>query len=136
MNIKQIKNTLKKFQAENRRKFRNTQAEFKKAVFYIKKRSVSYYPRWITLISFFSLSFFFFVKLWHSHFSHTCVGDDCDKPELSSSEQFMTVLRRFKSWVSFDMQMLSMIKYWAWISLPLVLSMSYMSIHVRCAADS
>ena len=32
MNIEQIKNTLREFQAENRQKFKNTQAEFKKAV--------------------------------------------------------------------------------------------------------
>ena len=38
MNIKQIKNTLREFQAENRQKFKNTQAEFKKAVSYIKKK--------------------------------------------------------------------------------------------------
>ena len=37
MNIKQIKNTLREFQAENGRKFEITQAEFKKAVSYIKK---------------------------------------------------------------------------------------------------
>ena len=37
MNIEQIKNTLREFQAENRQKFKNTQAEFKKAVSYIKK---------------------------------------------------------------------------------------------------
>ena len=35
--IKKIKNTLREFQAENRQKFENTQAEFKKAVSYIKK---------------------------------------------------------------------------------------------------
>ena len=38
MNIEQIKNTLREFQAENRQKFKNTQAEFKKAVSYIKKK--------------------------------------------------------------------------------------------------
>ena len=32
MNIEQIKNTLGEFQAENRQKFKNTQAEFKKDV--------------------------------------------------------------------------------------------------------
>ena len=37
MNIEQIKNTLREFQAENRQKFKNTQADFKKAVSYIKK---------------------------------------------------------------------------------------------------
>ena len=37
MNIEQIKNTLREFQAENRRKFKNTQAEFKKVVSYKKK---------------------------------------------------------------------------------------------------
>ena len=37
MNIERIKNTLREFQAENRRKFKNTQAELKKAVSYIKK---------------------------------------------------------------------------------------------------
>ena len=41
MNIEQIKNTLREFQAENRRKFKNTQAEFKKAVSYIKKKVYS-----------------------------------------------------------------------------------------------
>ena len=40
MNIEQIKNILREFQAENRRKFKNTQAEFKKAVSYIKKSVV------------------------------------------------------------------------------------------------
>ena len=40
MNIEQIKNTLREFQAENRQKFKNIQAEFKKAVSYIKKKSV------------------------------------------------------------------------------------------------
>ena len=39
MNIEQIKNTLREFQAENRQKFKNTQAELKKAVSY-KKKSV------------------------------------------------------------------------------------------------
>ena len=39
MNIQQIKNTLREIQAENRRKFKSTQAEFKKAVSY-KKKSV------------------------------------------------------------------------------------------------
>ena len=37
MNIEQIKNILREIQAENRRKFKNTQAELKKAVSYIKK---------------------------------------------------------------------------------------------------
>ena len=37
MNIEQIKNILREFQAENRQKFKNTQAEFKKAVSYKKK---------------------------------------------------------------------------------------------------
>ena len=37
MNIKQIKNTLREFQAENRQKIKNTKAEFKKAVSYEKK---------------------------------------------------------------------------------------------------
>ena len=37
MNIEQIKNTLREFQAENRQKFKNTQAEFKKVVSYKKK---------------------------------------------------------------------------------------------------
>ena len=40
MNIEQIKNTLREFQAENRQKFKNTQAEFKKAVSYIKKKCI------------------------------------------------------------------------------------------------
>ena len=40
MNIEQIKNTLREFQAENIRKFKNTQAEFKKTVSYKKKESV------------------------------------------------------------------------------------------------
>ena len=38
MNIEQIKNTLREFQAENRWKIKNTQAELKKAVSYIKKK--------------------------------------------------------------------------------------------------
>ena len=38
MNIEQIKNTFREFQAENRQKFKNTQAEFKKAVSYEKKK--------------------------------------------------------------------------------------------------
>ena len=38
MNIKQIKNTLREFQAKNRQKFKNTQAEFKKAVSFIKQK--------------------------------------------------------------------------------------------------
>ena len=38
MNIEQIKNTLRELQAENRPKSKNTQAEFKKAVSYIKKK--------------------------------------------------------------------------------------------------
>ena len=37
MNIEQIKNTLREFQAENRQKFKNTHGEFKKAVSYKKK---------------------------------------------------------------------------------------------------
>ena len=37
MNIEQIRNTLREFQAENRQKFKNTQADFNKAVSYIKK---------------------------------------------------------------------------------------------------
>ena len=41
MNIKQIKNILREFQAENRWKFKNAQAEFKKAVSYIKKKCIS-----------------------------------------------------------------------------------------------
>ena len=43
MNIEQIKNTLREFQAENRQKFKNTQAEFKKAVSYKKKKCSSYF---------------------------------------------------------------------------------------------
>ena len=43
MNIEQIKNTLREFQAENRQKFKNTQAEFKKAVSYIKKKVYLYF---------------------------------------------------------------------------------------------
>ena len=38
MNIEEVKNNLREFQAENGRKFKNTQAEFKKAVSYIKKK--------------------------------------------------------------------------------------------------
>ena len=37
INIEEIKNTLREFQAENGRKFKNTQAEFKKVVSYKKK---------------------------------------------------------------------------------------------------
>ena len=37
INIEEIKNTLREFQAENSRKFKNTQAEFKKDVSYKKK---------------------------------------------------------------------------------------------------
>ena len=44
MNIEQIKNTLREFQAENRRKFKNTQAELKKAVSYIKKKVYATWP--------------------------------------------------------------------------------------------
>ena len=39
MTIKEIKNNLREFQAQNSRKFKNTQAEFKKVVSY-KKKSV------------------------------------------------------------------------------------------------
>ena len=39
VNIKEIKNTLREFQAENGRKIKNTQADFKKVVSY-KKKSV------------------------------------------------------------------------------------------------
>ena len=35
LNIEEIKNTLREFQAKNGPKFKNTQAEFKKAVSYI-----------------------------------------------------------------------------------------------------
>ena len=38
VNIEKIKNTLREFQAENGRKFKNTQAELIKAVSYIKKK--------------------------------------------------------------------------------------------------
>ena len=38
MNIEEIKNTLREFQAQNGRKFKNTQAEFKKVVSYKKKK--------------------------------------------------------------------------------------------------
>ena len=38
INIEEIKNTLREFQAENGQKFKNTQAEFKKVVSYIKKK--------------------------------------------------------------------------------------------------
>ena len=41
MNIDEIKNILREFQAQNGQKFKNTQAEFKKVVSY-KKKSVSY----------------------------------------------------------------------------------------------
>ena len=44
MNIEQIKNTLREFQAENRRKFKNTQAKFKKAVSYKKKVYLQNWP--------------------------------------------------------------------------------------------
>ena len=37
INIEEIKNTLREFQAENGRKFKNTQAELKKVVSYKKK---------------------------------------------------------------------------------------------------
>ena len=37
MNIEKIKNTLREFQAQNSRKFKNTQAELKKVVSYKKK---------------------------------------------------------------------------------------------------
>ena len=37
MNIEKIKNTLREFQAQNGRKFKNTQAEFKKVVSYKNK---------------------------------------------------------------------------------------------------
>ena len=42
MSIEQIKNTFREIQAENRQKFMNTQAEFKKAVSYIKKKVLSF----------------------------------------------------------------------------------------------
>ena len=38
MNIEQNKNTTREFRAENRQKFKNTQAELKNAVSYIKKK--------------------------------------------------------------------------------------------------
>ena len=38
MNIEEIKNTLREFQAENGWKIKNTQADFKKVVSYIKKK--------------------------------------------------------------------------------------------------
>ena len=38
VNIKEIKNTLREFQAENGPKFKNTQADFKKVVSYIYKK--------------------------------------------------------------------------------------------------
>ena len=37
MNIKEIKNTLREFQAQNGQKFKNAQAELKKVVSYEKK---------------------------------------------------------------------------------------------------
>ena len=37
MNIEEIKNTLREFQAQNSQKFKNNQAEFKKVVSYKKK---------------------------------------------------------------------------------------------------
>ena len=37
VSIKEIKDTLSEFQAENGQKFKNTQADFKKVVSYIKK---------------------------------------------------------------------------------------------------
>ena len=40
MNIEEIKNTLREFQAQNGRKFKNTQAEFKKVVSYKKKKCI------------------------------------------------------------------------------------------------
>ena len=43
-NIEGIRNTLEKFQAENGQKFKNTQAEFKKAVSYIKKNVSNRFP--------------------------------------------------------------------------------------------
>ena len=46
MNIKQIKNTLREFQAENRQKFKNTQAELKKAVSYKKKSVLRLRRQW------------------------------------------------------------------------------------------
>ena len=45
MNIEKIKNTLREYQAENGRKFKNTQAEFKKAVSYIKTRPDTRLPQ-------------------------------------------------------------------------------------------
>ena len=38
MNIEEIKNTLREFQAENGWKIKNTQADFKKVVSYKKKK--------------------------------------------------------------------------------------------------
>ena len=37
MNIEEIKNTLREYQAENSQKFKNTQADFKKVLLYKKK---------------------------------------------------------------------------------------------------
>ena len=42
MNIEEIKNTLREFQAQNSEKFKNTQAEFKKVVSYKKKKCSQY----------------------------------------------------------------------------------------------
>ena len=59
MNIEQIQNTLREFQAENRQKFKNTQAEFKKAVSYIKKKCTQI----IKLIDFMDILLNFIARL-------------------------------------------------------------------------
>ena len=53
MNIEEIKNTLKEFQAQNDRKFKNTQAEFKKVVSY-KKKSIYHF---LSIFQTFSVGF-------------------------------------------------------------------------------
>ena len=73
MNIDEIKNTSREFQAQNGQKFKNTQAEFKKVVSY-KKKSV--YPK---------------IAFFH-HFSAAVCSCNCDYvPQLD-----LESLRRLK----------------------------------------
>ena len=85
MNIEQIKNTLREFQAENKRKFKNTQAEFKKAVSCIRKGYVSFFRQCsfkskllsvvLKWFSFILLSKVFLLKLWFDRLPCLCVRE-------------------------------------------------------------
>ena len=64
VNIEEIKNTLREFQAENDWKIKNTQADFKKVVSYKKKKSVCLKIRVFTIGNlFFNLVIHFF-RYW------------------------------------------------------------------------